>query len=149
LLDLLRYAFWFGFILSVLAPALASDGRGLALLAPAAAIIVVAGATLLAFGYSPSDRDRLAIFEALALPLLGLVLVEQLFRNVVRRVALEREAALPGPVRVLFFDVYLYSQAALFNDLDADAVSIRGAIHALAVPLLFMSSRRRRDWIAV
>ena len=149
LLDLLRYAFWFAFILSVLAPA-PGERRpsSLALLAPGAAIVVVAGATLLAFGYSPSDRDRLAIFEALALPLLGLVLVEQLFRNVSDESRWNAKPLCLGLCVFLFFDVYLYSQAALFNDLDADAVNIRGAIHALAVPLLFMSSRRRRDWIA-
>jgi putative PEP-CTERM system histidine kinase len=149
LLDLLRYALWFAFILSVLAPA---DGERrqstLALLGPAAVIVVIAGATLLAMGYSPNDRDRPAIFEALALPLLGLVLVEQLFRNVSDESRWNAKPLCLGLCVFLFFDVYLYSQAAIFNDLDSDAVSIRGAIHALAVPLLYMSSRRGRDWIS-
>ena len=107
LLDLLRYAFWFAFILSVLAPA-PGERRpsSLALLAPGAAIVVVAGATLLAFGYSPSDRDRLAIFEALALPLLGLVLVEQLFRNVSDESRWNAKPLCLGLCVFLFFDVY-------------------------------------------
>ena len=36
----------------------------------------------------------------------------------------------------------------LFNSLDTDAVSIRGAVHALMVPLLLLSTTRRKDWIS-
>ena len=148
LLDLLRYAFWFAFILSVLAPVLRERRQSsLALLAPAAAIVVVSGAALLVLGYSPSDRDTVALFEALALPLLGLVLVEQLFRNVSSESRWSAKPLCLGLCVILFFDVYLYSQAVLFNDLDPAAVSIRAGIHALAVPLLLISSRRGRDWI--
>jgi putative PEP-CTERM system histidine kinase len=149
LFDLLRYAFWFAFILSVLAPVLGERRQSsLALLAPAAAIIVVAGAALLALGYSPGDRDRVALFEALALPLFGLVLVEQFFRNISDESRWNAKPLCLGLCVILFFDAYLYSEAVLFSKLDADAVSIRSGIHALAVPLLFISSRRGRDWIA-
>ena len=45
------------------------------------------------------------------------------------------------------FDLYLYSQAAIFGKVDADAYGIRGAVHALMVPLLLISTTRRVDWI--
>ena len=148
-IDLLRYAFWFAFILSVLAPVLGERRQSsLLLLTPATAIVVITGAALLLLGYSPGERDRLALFDALALPLLGLVLVEQLFRNLSSESRWNAKPLCLALCVILFFDVYLYSQAILFNGFDPAAVSIRPAIHALAVPLLFVSSRRGRDWIA-
>src|SRR5215831_8488442 len=147
-LDLLRYSFWFAFILSVLAPVFGERRqRSLAFLTPAAAIIVATGAVLLSLGYSTGDRDKVSLFDALALALLGLVLVEQLFRNVSNESRWNAKPLCLALCVFLFFDVYLYSQAILFNDFNPAAVSIRPAIHALAVPLLFISSQRGRDWI--
>jgi hypothetical protein len=47
----------------------------------------------------------------------------------------------PGPGLIFLFDLYLFSEAVLFGSFDPDAVSIRGAVHALAVPLLLLSTR--------
>ena len=77
-----------------------------------------------------------------------MVLVEQLFRNLADDSRWNAKPLCLGLSVVFFFDLYVYSQAVLFGHLDADAVSIRGAIHALAVPLLFMAFQRRNDWIA-
>ncbi len=90
---------------------------------------------------------RFALFEALALPVFGLILVEQLFRNVAEESRWNAKPLCLGLGVIFFFDLYVYSQAALFGELDINAVSIRAGIHAFAVPLLFMSSRRRSDWI--
>ncbi len=46
------------------------------------------------------------------------------------------------------FDLYLFSHSVLFNSLDTDAISIRGAVHALMVPLLLLSTTRRKDWVS-
>ena len=46
------------------------------------------------------------------------------------------------------FDLYLFSQSVLFKGHDSDAVSIRGAVHALMVPLLFVAVTRRGDLIS-
>jgi putative PEP-CTERM system histidine kinase len=148
--DLLRYACWFAFILSLLAPAMAERRqRSLALLIPAATLVVALGVAIVAFVLVAPGRTATVfrLFEALALPLLGLVLVEQLFRNVSDESRWNAKPLCLGLCVILLFDLYVYSQAVLFGVLDRDAVSVRGAIHALAVPLLFMASRRRRDWI--
>ena len=49
---------------------------------------------------------------------------------------------------MFLFDLYLFSQSVLFNGHDVDALSIRGAVHALMVPLLLLATTRRSDWIA-
>ena len=48
---------------------------------------------------------------------------------------------------IFVFDLFVYSQAALFSRFDSDALSVRAAVHSTAVPLLFMASRRQADWL--
>jgi putative PEP-CTERM system histidine kinase len=153
LLDLLRYACWFTFVLSVLAPGAAQRGpRGIALLAPIAALLVLLGIVALLSGEAPTQASarwvRYVLFDALALSVLGLILVEQLFRNAADDSRWNAKPLCLGLSLVFFFDFYVYSQAVLFGRLDDDALSIRGSVHSLAVPLLLMASRRRSDWIA-
>lgn len=84
---------------------------------------------------------------SMALSIVGLVLVEQVFRNVdadSRWSVKPVSAALAGSFA---FDLYMYSQAVIFGQVDLDAQSIRGAVHALMTPLLFVSvSRLGGDW---
>ena len=151
--DLLRYGCWFAFLLSLLAPAVAQRRqRGIGVLVPAAVVLVSIGLIALASGAPAAGPRtgwaRLALFDALALSVSGLLLVEQLFRNVADSSRWNAKPLCLGLGLVFFFDLYVFSQGVLFGRLDADAVGIRGAIHALAVPLLLLASRRRSDWIA-
>ena len=84
----------------------------------------------------------------MALSIFGLLLVEQMFRSIApdsRWNAKPVSIALAGSFG---FDVYLYSQAVIVGQIDVDAYSIRGAVHALMAPLLFLSTTRRSDWIS-
>lgn len=153
LFDLLRYGCWFAFLLSLLAPAIAQRRqRGIALLVPVAAMLVLLGLAALATGVPVADPKtgwaRMALFYALALAVFGLILLEQLFRNVADNSRWNAKPLCLGLGVVFVFDLYVFSQGVLFGRLDADAVGIRGAVHALAVPLLLLASRRRSDWIA-
>jgi len=153
-LDLARYALWFGFLLMLLRPGLQDrPARETRWLAPLAVLLVAAGAAALAWraatGQYQGDESRLAIGVALALPLLGMVLVEQLFRNLPEDSRWNAKPLCLGLAVVFVFDLYLYAEAVLFGRLDADAQSIRGAVHLLAVPLLYLASRRRKGWIGL
>lgn len=53
-----------------------------------------------------------------------------------------------GLAGAFLFDLYLYSQAVLFNAVDGDAFSIRGAIHAMVVPFLLLLTSRQSDWLS-
>lgn len=151
-LDLLRYALWFAFLLRVLRPALATtaarEGRFLAPVAGAVVgLAVLALAWRVASGDYQVDSSRWSIASSLSLPLLGLVLVEQLFRNLPEDSRWNAKPLCLALALVFVFDLYLYAEAVLFGALDPDARSVRAAVHVLAVPLLFVASRRRGNWI--
>jgi putative PEP-CTERM system histidine kinase len=148
LADVSRYACWFAFMLTLLRP----DGQtqritGVQWLVPAAlgltcfAFLALALLTLQirVFG----DPARLVLFASMALPVLGLVLIEQLVRNMEKDSLWSIKPLCLGLASAFMFDAYVYSQAVLFNQPDADALSIRGVVHALVVPLLVLSSARR------
>jgi putative PEP-CTERM system histidine kinase len=84
----------------------------------------------------------------MVLSVLALVLVEQLLRNVPEDSLWNAKPLCLGLAGAFLFDLYLYSDAVLFNGLDPDAMSIRGAVRALMVPLLLLSMLRSKDWIA-
>jgi putative PEP-CTERM system histidine kinase len=150
--DLLRYACWFAFLLVLLRPNAAADSerRFPLLIAAAAATVVLAGATIAwqAFGEpltAGPSRGLLALH--LALPVIGLVLDEQLFRNLSEDRRWNAKPLCLGLAGVFVFDIFVYSNAVLFGEFDNDAVAIRGLAHAVAVPLMFLATRRRGDWI--
>ena len=155
LADLLRYALWFGFVLLLLRPASSSRPIGdLRLFAPLAVSAVLASLLVLVFREirlaehaSVDGLARPAAFAALALAVVGLILVEQLLRNVTDDTRWNAKPVCLGLAAVFVFDVFIYSQAALFSRFDGDALSVRAAVHSTAVPLLFIASRRQTDWL--
>lgn len=151
LLDVARFGCWFGFLLLLLKPVLANRGRaGLPPFTLIAALLVAFGVATAVLG-SPSDRgglhwSRAALFESLALPVFGLILVEQLLHSVADDSRWNAKPLGLGLLVIFVFDIYLYSRAALFGRPDDEALGMRAAIHALATPLLFVAFRRRRNW---
>ena len=150
--DVLRYGLWFLFIVTLL-PRL-DDGTP----APATALMLrvalgcLASASLVgvlqALGLLNDDGLRLAKAGALALPVCGLLMVEQLFRNLREDQRWNAKPVCIGLACIFVFDIYLFSEGLLFGALDRDALAVRGAVHALAVPFLLAAARRSRNWIA-
>ncbi len=149
LFDQLRYVAWAAFILSLLERPLASDpirwqvrlsvglpvGVGLAGLGANLYLGVVSEQSVVA--------SRVLLASQLAWAVLGLVLVEQLFRNQAENSRWSAKPLCLGLGCVFVYDVYLYSQAVMFGGFDADALAARGLVHTVAVPLLFVASRRQ------
>jgi putative PEP-CTERM system histidine kinase len=110
----------------------------------------LAGAVLLALvsgGVAPESLMHYWLLAALGLPVAGLLLVEQLFRNLPEDARWNAKPVCLGLAAIFVFDIYFYSEAVLFGRFDADAGHVRGVVHALALPLIFVTSRRRGDWI--
>ena len=152
LADLLAYAFWFSFLLHLLKPdARAKPAGALAWLGRLAVLVVLAGLALqllLIFKIvGIAENSRFVLLIWMALPLLALVLVEQLFRNVQGDALWNAKPLCLGLAGFFLFDLYLFSTAVLFNSLDADALSVRGVVRALMVPLLLLSLLRGKDWV--
>src|SRR5665647_947521 len=151
--DLLRYGCWYAFFL-ILLRSNGAPGRpvGMRWMTPLAVAVVFFG--LLALTFSAlrisvfGQTSRLILFSAMASPVFALVLLEQVFRNVTEDSRWNIKPLCLGLFSAFLFDLYLFSEAVLFNRLDTDALSIRGAVHTLVVPLLLLSMSRRSDWIS-
>ena len=151
--DVLRYGCWYAFLLILLR----SNPAEMALLGTrwmvsTAVALLLFGLIALAFvtlGISGlGDASRLILFSSMASSVFALVLLEQMFRNVTEDSRWNVKPLCLGLAGAFLFDLYLFSQAVLFSRVDADALSIRGAVHALIVPLLMLSIARRSDWIS-
>lgn len=82
---------------------------------------------------------------------LGLVvgvlwLVENLFRNTKSDQRWGIKYLCFGIAGIYIYDFFLYSNAVMFNQLDPAIWQARGAINALAVPLIAVSAARNPDW---
>ncbi len=82
----------------------------------------------------------------LLLALVGVVLLEQLFRNVEpdQRWAIKFLVIALGAM--FAYDIFLYSYALLYQQFNASAWAARGFVDALLVPLLLVAAARNRDW---
>ena len=150
-LDLARYALWFQFLLTVLKPLRTAAGsqptftlRRVAYMCVAAAAVIT---LLTASGQIPASLGRLSGAASLALSVCGLLMVEQVFRNLGEDFRWNAKPMCLGLACIFGFDIYLYAETLMFGRFDADALVVRGAVHALAVPLLAVASRRGTNWI--
>lgn len=150
LLDLLRYLLLLHFLLRLTRPDAGGHPAGRAWEWLGYALVL---ASLLVGLLGPRtaaplvDVERGLLACMLALGIFGLVTLEQLFRNQGDDTRWNAKPVCLGLACVFGFDVYMHSDALMFGRLDADAVDIRGAIHSLSVPLLFIASRRHQRWI--
>jgi putative PEP-CTERM system histidine kinase len=82
----------------------------------------------------------------LILSLIGISLVEQLYRNTPERNRWAVKLLCLGIGSLFAFDLFLYAQAMLLNSLDFSIWSSRGVAFALTVPLLAIAARRNPEW---
>ena len=149
-LDLARYLAWFAFAYVLLRPS-ATGGRGHgamwiglgAITTVAIGVLVFAGAL---GADHPANLARNLPLASLALPVLGLVLVEQVFRNASEESRWHTKPLCLGLACIFLFDIYLHSNALLFGQFDPDSVTIRSAVHALPAALFYVAVKRRADW---
>jgi putative PEP-CTERM system histidine kinase len=88
----------------------------------------------------------LIIGAGLLMALLGLVLLEQVYRNsrAQGRYAIKFFVIAMG---VMFaYDLFLYSQAQLLKSVDAVTWAARGFVVAMTVPMLALAARRNPHW---
>jgi putative PEP-CTERM system histidine kinase len=149
--DVARYGLWYVFLLTLFGLSRPTSGVGStralrwgAGLCLGAASVVLLLRAMHGLG-GPLSKFELAAI--LALPVCGLLMVEQIFRGLGEDSRWSAKPMCVGLGCVFAFDIYLYSEALLFGRFDIDAVSIRGAVHSLAVPFLIIAARRGSDWI--
>ena len=145
--DLQRFVLWFAFMLMLLPPARRAGGLGA--IRPLVVLVVVLqlGLIVLSEQMVADALSRPQAFVALAQAVMGRVLVEQVLSNAAPDARWNAKPVCLGLGAIFVFDLFIASQAALFQRFDGDAVSVRPLVHAAAVPLLYVASRRHADWL--
>jgi putative PEP-CTERM system histidine kinase len=152
-MDSLRYAGWYAFLLVLI-------GKGhsrlaainITTLAVIAVVVIALGLPFDLQAYVP-DGLRASLLRWTRLvwmvtPLFALVLLEQVFRNVTADSRWNIKPLCIGLSGAFLFDMYIFSEAVMFNRADADAFNIRDTAHALVTPFLFLAMTRRSDWVS-
>ncbi|HEX5344520.1 MAG TPA: XrtA/PEP-CTERM system histidine kinase PrsK [Duganella sp.] len=133
--EALRDACWLALLLM-----LAGAGRRVL----AALLLLPAACVLMAAVAQPPPLLRAAL--PLALAVLGMLLVEHVYRAAPQSARWGIKFSCLGIGALFAFDFYLYSDAMLFRRLHPDIWAARGIVSALSAPLLAVAMSRNPAW---
>ena len=152
--EIVRYIAWYVFLLKLFTVALPDteqssrykrfSRKALFLSVGLASLFLIN--ELLAKVFSLPGQFVLGMTGNVLLALVGLVLVEQLYRNTSARFRWASKYLFLGVGGIFAFDFFLYSDALLFRSIDQSLWQSRGIVHLVAVPLLAISSARNKNW---
>jgi putative PEP-CTERM system histidine kinase len=147
ILEVLRSATWFAFLIALFG----FSSKNVAPLRHAAVAVVTFCGVLLAAklisGAEPiSQLDVFVLLSRLILSMLGIFLVEHLYRSVAPQDRWRTKFLCVGLGSLFVYDFYLYSDALLFRGMNADIWAARGIVNAMVVPLLAVATARNPKW---
>ncbi|MCB2099380.1 MAG: PEP-CTERM system histidine kinase PrsK [Rhodobacterales bacterium] len=153
-LEVLRAAGWMILLGELLRAGEETRAQRLKLAAVAAfgtsCVMIVVGAELAPLSLASSDylwiAGRVSGAARLMLAVLGLLLIENLFRNSDEDRRWSVKHLCFGVGGIMAYDFFLYSDAVLFYRIDQTLFQARGIVNALAVPLILISATRSRTW---
>ena len=154
LVEVLRDGLWFAFLLRLLMTVSGAEKIPARLRAAITGIAVIILLMLLLFVYSLSSPDTFPGFMGVdirmlgfvMLSLVGLVLVEQLWRNTPLDKRWSIKFLCLGVGGLFAYDFILYSDALLYRHIDTALWNARGIINAMVVPLIAISAARNPHW---
>ncbi|NVI83581.1 PEP-CTERM system histidine kinase PrsK [Janthinobacterium rivuli] len=144
-LELLRTLAWLVFLLLLIEPSrprLRLLLAGIVLTALAPWLLSMASSWLAL----PLPARIIASVCRLLLAVLGMLLVEQWYRNTPPLKRWGIKFACLGVGGLFAYDFYLYSDALLFRTINDDIWAARGIVDALCAPLLAVSAARNPGW---
>ncbi|MFN3565984.1 MAG: XrtA/PEP-CTERM system histidine kinase PrsK [Burkholderiaceae bacterium] len=153
--DGLRYAALLAFLAMIRvqgfggAGSAAGVGRSQRLLTGGLLVAVIVVHVFAPLPMAPAARggmDMLVPVLLLGTSVVGLVLVEQVYRNMSQAQRWNVRPLCVALAAVFGYDLVLYSDAALFREVDANLWAARGVAHALVTPLLGIAAARNKDW---
>ncbi|HQU15308.1 MAG: hypothetical protein B7Z66_08150 [Chromatiales bacterium 21-64-14] len=150
-LSSLRYLTWFWFLLYLLRRMQAGTRlRTVSVLVYALLVFITLTPALhglfRAGGLTAALYTKTVLAGEVLLSVSGLWLVELLFRNTPPEHRWAIKFLCLGIGGLFAYDFYLYSDALLFSHIDPQLWAARGAVDALAVPLIAVSAARNPEW---
>ena len=153
-MEVIRSAVWLLFIWEVLAGAKAGNGTVTFRLHAFRWVLITVSLSLLIFTMyihaqtqPPSQSFSLIdITGHVVLAILGMVLIEQLFRNTHPDSRWGIKFVCLGIGAMFTYDFFLYSDAMLFHRIDPDIWMARGIVNAIVSPLIMVSAARNPQW---
>ncbi len=155
LLEIVRNAAWSAFLLMLLGhfQEIQSVTR-FKVRSSVAALAALYLALLLATVYTHRDPASVSatftfmtsVVGRVALAVIGMLLVEQLYRNTQDKDRWSIKFACLGIGGLYAYDFYLYSDAMLFKQVNPEIWTARGLVNALTVPLMALSAARNPKW---
>ncbi|HET8702145.1 MAG TPA: XrtA/PEP-CTERM system histidine kinase PrsK, partial [Nitrococcus sp.] len=150
ILELLRWAGWFCFLGVLLRLSWPQSMRQPLRADPwvllAGFAILLAGGSLAVTADFLSSPPFVGIVGLLLTSLLGMVLIEQLYRRVEPGHRWGIKHLCLGLGVTFAFDFYLYADGLLFGGLSNHILAARGFVNAVAVPLIAVSAARNPEW---
>lgn len=145
-LEALRTAAWLALLLMLAdAGSGSSDGRG-GRGRRRAWLLTVCGLAAASWLLAAEQRLLLLVAIRLGLAVLGMLLVEHLYRGTRPDERWGIKFACLGMGALFAYDFYLYSEALLFRRINEEIWAARGAVNALSVPLLGLAVARNPVW---
>jgi putative PEP-CTERM system histidine kinase len=92
------------------------------------------------------ELDVVIIPGGLAIALFGLVLIEQLYRNSSVESRWSLNPLVLGVGGIFAYDLFLYSQGMLLNEIDLATWTARGLVSLFFVPMIAIAARRNTEW---
>lgn len=142
--EVLRSVLWVTVLLTVVGRRLPAARRG-AMVAGTLVSTVLCGVYAL---YAPADAPgwTTPYLGSLLIGLVGLVLVEQLFRSTRPEHRWHIKFLCLGVGGLFAYDFFMYSHAVLFQDVERHLWVARGATNAFCAPFIAVAVARNRDW---
>ncbi len=89
---------------------------------------------------------KTSILISVAMAIVGMILVEELYRNTPTKQRWGIKFVCLGIGGVFAYDFYLYSDALLFGYVNPEIWAARGIVNAITVPLVAVSAARNPEW---
>ncbi len=156
ILEILRNAGWATFLVMLLGPFRKIDSSSSQRIGPAVIFVI---ALYLVFSlvslYSHRELDlplsgsfdfKNNILVSVVMAIVGMILVEQLYRNTPAKQRWGIKFVCLGIGGAFAYDFYLYSDALFSGYVNPEIWTARGIVNALIVPLVAVSAARNPEW---
>ena len=145
--EILRYIAWYVFLLKLFDTAAAKNIGYRKFLRWALPLSVCFACLLLADEFfAASGLPELVMAGHVFLAIIGLSIIEQLFRNTSVRHRWTIKYLFISAAGIFAFDFFMYVDAILFYGIDKELWEARGIVNMVAVPMLVISASRNKNW---